>query len=349
MVGHADTKKDQISRCAKKMKRKRRQPPNANIWNTLICPFVNDLKTLLCLRQTCSQLRYVTSPALAACIPIGKYSFAQYTNVCGNYQSSCPLFVHYHSLERDCPPQIRDNLLEWDQKRKQIPQGKWTETDVRCRIRPEHNFHATEHIYWVFAQTMSSLAHNQIHICYKSNLVLHDHVMMYVLSDRRCVYVNEPLPPAAILNINEQFPHSHVIVKCYQRGLEDVYTFGMQLLNNEKLTWKLTIAYHDDKMTCNVLMLRTNATEIVFQNWHLDMDADKLHMPNAVVITLDYRCNHGNTIHFDKRLIDDLFQLCPSLQKIILLSNVNIDCKDTRVEVHLQSSFPLVTVEGEYR
>jgi len=320
------------------MKRKRNHAPNANIWNTLICPFVNDLLTLVNLRQTCSQLRYVTSSALAACVPIGKYSFAQYTNVCGEYRFASSLFVHYYSMELNSnPPQIRQNLLEWNQKRQQIPQGNWMETDVRCRIKPEHNFLATEHIYLVVAKTMIHVAHNQVSVCYKSNPCKYDHVRMYVFSHQLNI------------DIHEQLPHSHVTVKCYQGwARENCCEFGLQLFNPKKLNWKLTIAYHDVRMNSDIIKLRTNATEIVFQNWHLDMREDKLHMPNAMVITLDYRCR-GNDIFFEPRLLTDLLADFPLLQKIILLCQEDPGINDDRVEVQLQSPLPLVTIEEEYR
>ena len=316
-------------------KRKRSAMVNAHVWNTLICPFVDDLPTLLNLRQTCSQLRYVTSFALASHVPIGKYSFEQYENICGSYQSTNLLFVNYEVKTFE----ERSNIIQWREKRSQITPGNLMETDVISRVHVSKiKAIATNYTYLIFAHT--TLRHHLFRVNYKSGNHTQEKLMVYVLVD----------DGYSSVDLNEQLPHSDVMVKCFRRHhCQDHFQFDLQLVNNTLPTWKLTIAYHDVDFSTDSLTLYTNATEIMFQRWHLDMREDTLRMPKVIVITLDYR-NDKNFIFWNlNEVVDDFFKTCSSLQKIILLCHTDPNCFDKRVEVHLQSSVPMVKMEQEYR
>jgi len=315
---------------------------NANVWQTLIAPFVGDVKTLVSVRRVCCDFRCLTGPNVAKQIPIGPFSLKQYENICGAWRSTSNVYVDYLLQNSRGPIAQREkhNIRTWrKQSRFSPPPAKL----IQCDLQPFYGDMTKEPIAYshfvshIFIQPKQYQQDGEIIRCvgfvYHSGNVHMDEVVIYL---------------SRVARLYEYLPHSHVIVKCNTQVplLADIY-------NKVKKSWKLTFAFHGTVPTEADFMLRTNATEVLLQNWqHIPIYL--LVMPRVRILTLDYRRCSWPLFESERdatNFIIKLFTHLEKLEKIILLCDHPLPCVVTypHVEVHLQSSIPIMTVEEEYQ
>jgi len=228
------------------------------------------------------------------------------------------------------PQEQRENILEWQRQSQMLPPSYLIQHDIRFDARPNFRVSHSEHIFQIHVRTKLQV---YLDVTYESGPAKVDEVVIYSSQSNNLK-----------ARLYEYLPHSHVIVKCWLSSC----IFDIQLFNVVKTCWKLTIVYPSSTPTAAVFHLKTNATEIVFQNW-IVCTVDRLELPRVKTIVIDYRARQMSHIHLKTivNFLRDLFLKHRTLQKIILLFDEDQPHFHdmVNVEVHLQSSIPKVSVE----
>lgn len=301
--------------------------PFFHLWQLLIAPFIGDLKTLVSLRLVSHAFTKLTGTNVWKQVPIGPYSLQQYQTMCGNYQSTSVMHVEYNSLWAQ---EQRENILEWQRQFRLLPPGHLIQHDTRFEAKPNFSVCHSQHIFQIHVRTKLQV---YLDITYESGPSEVDEVVIYSSQSNNLR-----------ARLYEYLPHSHVIVKCWLSSC----IFDIQLFNVVKSYWKLTIVHPNSTPTAAVFHLKSNATEIVFQNWIL-CTRDRLELPRVKTIVIDYRARQMSHIYLETivEFLRDVFLKHRTLQKIVLLCDQDQPHFPdmVNVEVHLQSSIPKVSVE----